>query len=54
MKNTRYSTVTVWACEGGWVLRELGKPDRIFTLWRQLVAEIENRLTSSGDKEREE
>jgi hypothetical protein len=50
MSKEKYSTITVWACEGGWVLRETGKPDRIFTIWRQLVSEIENRLTSKGDE----
>jgi hypothetical protein len=46
-----YKKVTVEAGDGGWILREQGKPAEVYVRWDKVVRRLEYLLTSKGDGE---
>jgi hypothetical protein len=46
-KETEYPKVTIESAEGGWIVREAGKPTQVYTQWRSVVIRLEHSLTST-------
>ena len=45
----QYNTVIVTACEGGWLIKQKGKPDKVCVRWESVVLTLKTELTSFGD-----
>ena len=46
MVNAEYNTVTVSACEGGWLVKQKGKPDAVYVRWESVVSRLKLELTT--------
>lgn len=47
---TKYNTLMIQACVGGWLVVQKGKPNQVYVRWDSLLDRLKMELTSSGDK----
>jgi hypothetical protein len=46
-KENEYPKVTIKCAEGGWIVKEAGKPTQIYTQWKSVIIRLEYSLTST-------
>lgn len=45
-----YPKVSVKRCDGGWVVSEARKPDKVITRWQGVLHELHERLYGNEDE----
>ena len=48
MPKAEYNTLTIEAAESGWIVKEKGKPTKVFFRWESLTVYLADRLTTKG------